>query len=63
METISALLSICVGNQPVMVGFLYEGLAMHDFDVILNKRLIRSRVFGDSRRHDTHVTSLDWHSI
>ena len=39
MKTFSALLSICEGNLPVMVGSLHGAPAMHDFDVFPSKLL------------------------
>ena len=58
METISALLPLCVGNPPVTGEFPAQRPVTRSWDVCsdlrLNKRLSKQSEAGDSRRHRAH---------
>ena len=58
METISALLALCVGNSPVTGEFPAQRPVPRNFDVFFDLRLINiwvnNREAGDLRRHRAH---------
>ena len=57
METVSALLALCVGNLPVTGEFPSQRPVTWSFDVFFdlrrNKRLSNNNKAGDLRRHRT----------
>ena len=67
METLSALLAICVGNSPVTDEFPAQRPVTRSFDVFfdlrLNKRLNKTRDAGHFRCHRAHydvIVMLLW---
>ena len=66
METISALLTLCAGNSPVIGEIPAQRPVTRSFDVFfdlrLNKRWVNNRDDGDLRRHRAHYDVTVMHS-
>ena len=54
MEPLSALLTLCVENPPVIGGFPSQRLVTRNFDLRLNNGWANNRDAGDLRRHRAH---------
>ena len=63
METISTLLTLCEGNQPVTKGHEYGALMFPLCYPGWANCWTNSRIAHDLRRHNAHVTSPYWSSV